>query len=329
MRVLDRALVDRPRRSIRARASLQRHGLRGEARQLELEPGLTFLQLDRAAARTEGVELGRHVERDESPPGERQHVREGARSLHAVHADRPARQRPVAPAVAPVHAVGLELVVAGAALRAQGVKRQVGEAHRDLERRPEPWGHVVMRLVDRAPTDRVVRVVAEQLPPGVPELALRIPESRSGQHRQRAQGLGRLERPLTALVGLLERHARGVDATQDIRPRAAGQLALEGGQLAGLPLDGVGVVGEPSDLRLDVGLERPQVGEDLGQVVLEPRVVVAVAEEEVAKPGVGEHVPLGAQDVLDAVGGVGAAVFLRRAHRMADRRGRRVVDRLR
>jgi hypothetical protein len=112
---------------------------------------------------------------------------------------------------------------------AQRVQGQVRHAPRDLERGPEALAHVVVDLVDRAAADRVVRVVAQQLAPGEPQLPARMPEAGSREERQRAQGLGARQLPLAALVRLLQVHARGVDPAQHVRLRPAGQLAGERG----------------------------------------------------------------------------------------------------
>ena len=78
-----------------------------------------------------------------------------------------------------------------------------------------------------------------------------------------------------------------------------------------------------------MGPARTQVGNDLGQVVLEVGVVDAVAEEHVAERRVRAHGRLGAQDLLDPVGGVGAGLGLLGPARVAERGGGAVVDRLR
>ena len=87
-----------------------------------------------------------------------------------------------------------------------------------------------MHLVDRAAADRVVRVVAQQLPPGKAEVCCRV----GGVTRQRGErggDLGGEEPPLRALVRLLDLHVRRVDAAQDVLLAAPEQLALIDGRL--------------------------------------------------------------------------------------------------
>ena len=89
--------------------------------------------------------------------------------------------------------------------------------------------HVPVHLVARAAADRVVRMVAEQVAPGEPQVCGRIRRA----FPQRAQGRRRLDREqpaLRALIRLLEVDPRRVDAAQEVLEPAADELALVHGE---------------------------------------------------------------------------------------------------
>ena len=85
--------------------------------------------------------------------------------------------------------------------------------------------HVPVHLVARAAADRVVRVVAEQVAPGQPQVGNRIRRVLA-QCPQRGRRLDREQPPLRALIRLLEVDPRRVDAAQDVLEPAADELAL-------------------------------------------------------------------------------------------------------
>ena len=334
-RVLDRARVERPGAGrARRRAPRRQRDVSGrEPRHLELEPRAPVgVDLDGAVAgaqpRRGGERVG-HVERHQPPARKRQHVGERRCARAVLKAHRAARQRAVGPAVAAARGRAPRPRCRPARRSAERVQSHVGQPQRDLQRRAEALGHVGVGLVDRTAADRVVRVVAQQLAPGVAQLAQGIPGTRPGQHRERPQRLGLLQRALAALVVLLERHAGRVDTAQHVQARAAAELAREHGQVSRRPRDRRRVVREPRDLDVEVGPARAQVGHDLGQVVLQVGVVDAVAEEHVAERRVRAHGRLGAQDLLDPVGGVGAGLGLLGPARVTERGGGAVIDRLR
>jgi len=106
---------------------------------------------------------------------------------------------------------------------ADGVRARAGDPTQCalLEHRQRPVERLVARervdvnLVARAPADRVVRVAAEQLAPGEPE----VPAGERGPVGERVQRGERLscEQPLLgALVGRLDVHPRRVDAPQHV-----------------------------------------------------------------------------------------------------------------
>ena len=83
-----------------------------------------------------------------------------------------------------------------------------------------------MYLVARAPADRVVRVVAEQVAPRELQLRGRIRRVLP-QRLQRRRRFDREHPPLQTLVRLLEIDPRRVDSAQDVLQPAAHELSLE------------------------------------------------------------------------------------------------------
>ena len=191
--------------------------------------------------------------------------------------------------------------------RVRGTRARLRVERSILEERQGPLErcvahhHVAMHLVARASADRVVRLAAQQLGPGEPEVRARE-RATVLQRAERGERLDREQPLLGMLVGLLEIEARRVDPAQNVLHAAAEQLpGPHRGVRAGGCLHVLGVAGDREARAREPLLE---LDAQLRQLGLHRQVIGAVAEQHLVHPGAlqGRAEALG--DPPDAVLGI-------------------------